>query len=641
MIKIFPIFLFYLVLFLSTATSYAFTPDGWKLSTEANINIYIPPENDHFKIFALAPEALNGVSAEKWFERKLKKMESSLGEVTRSYTTEKIDKNGPTILMTLREYKNAQGQKRIASFTCQCADATHQRLVVADMKHSFALYKKHLKTQLIISQAVSRRSNTSHAKHKKQMHIDDPELTLQHLRKWQKKRFKNFTRYKAPGLKKKGMFFHEVFDIEVGDEAQLNGMNHQDWLNQKISQDEKVLGRSTERSKIKIGNNDASLLANRSYKEKHKVTNYGDGGDPRYVKYFSTQTASNKARLVKITYSDFKFYKRNTADVGKTLSYVLSQADQSYLKPILQKYTKEEKEKARLKAEKLAKIKAEKEAIIAAKKAKKAEEKAEKERLYKARYAGAGKGIKFSDIEALLYFTRDDYNLGFNTIDRFTSVRLLLKDGWAYVGDLPLPPSDFNAKGSRQTEPDNWEKWRKNGEVYETQDNKTRKWVILKGDKILANKKGKRLNKNFQYLKVTSSGMSFGYYSENRKNLTLKSDGKFETSVFYMNAFNGGGASTGLANVNASAHSDKEGDSSSVGSISPGATVHDTPATVGVLNNKDKKKNTDRVGRYSIDEGYTLELHRDNGQTDRFLFFSTSGDSYKYIYFYDRYYFSK
>ncbi len=199
---------------------------------------------------------------------------------------------------------------------------------------------------------------------------------------------------------------------------------------------------------------------------------------------------------------------------------------------------------------------------------------------------------------------------------------ILLKDGTVY-GSCRIPIRDLNVKASRKLEGaayanyHKWSRWKKQGGKYYFQNKKTNKWMLRKGlQKALPGKKGERLNNTFWTYSANEFSSHRGYYK-------FMLNGRFEiynSSIFgsdmRFQSMDGsiphwGGAST----------SDKKGSSNNsviIGNNVGGGTSRQR---------KDGNKNT---GTYYID-GYTIELHHDNGWVHRELFHFPEKRNKKYL----------
>ncbi|PID47149.1 MAG: hypothetical protein CSB47_01040 [Proteobacteria bacterium] len=229
------------------------------------------------------------------------------------------------------------------------------------------------------------------------------------------------------------------------------------------------------------------------------------------------------------------------------------------------------------------------------------------------------KGLNPSSLEAVLVNT--NLNMIRGRLDSDTY--LLFKDGTAY-GDCKIPIQDLNVKMSKILEGPayskypKWTRWKKKGGKYYIQNLKTKQWKLLKkAQKALPGKKGERLNNTFW----TFSGSQFfgshqGYYK-------LMPNGRFEIYNFTMRQ-------------NDLRAQDMDGTIPYLGTVSESDKTGSTANSVAIGNNfgggashkrKDGNKNT---GTYYID-GYTIELHHDNGWVHRELFHFPSKDKKKSI----------
>jgi len=141
------------------------SPVNWKLSTQGKTKIYTPPKNEDIKITVLPAASLKGLSAQQWFQQQVNTHSNRLGKVTHRYKVDKINQKGQTILMTLREYKDARNKKRLSSYTLWLDSGDQQQLVVANLAHDFKLYKRYLGEQIKLSSPLKTTNKRSDHKH--------------------------------------------------------------------------------------------------------------------------------------------------------------------------------------------------------------------------------------------------------------------------------------------------------------------------------------------------------------------------------------------------------------------------------------------------------------------------------------------
>ncbi|PVV08256.1 MAG: hypothetical protein B6D82_15465 [gamma proteobacterium symbiont of Ctena orbiculata] len=178
----------------------------------------------------------------------------------------------------------------------------------------------------------------------------------------------------------------------------------------------------------------------------------------------------------------------------------------------------------------------------------------------------------------------------------------LFEDGTAYI-DARTPPADFNAATSKRLEGGSkWGHWRKRGGTYQVKRPKVGRWEDIKGNKAVPGKRDERINNKF----INASGSA--NFGSHKSSVRLMSNGRFELS---HNSLMGGGGIIDVApKVLASGQSDKTGTRT---------TVTTMGSTIGGGSSTRKRDGAKNRGSYEID-GYTIEMHHDNGLIHRELF---------------------
>lgn len=216
-----------------------------------------------------------------------------------------------------------------------------------------------------------------------------------------------------------------------------------------------------------------------------------------------------------------------------------------------------------------------------------------------------GKGLQMAQIDSIYH---DGYLTTTVTGTMFQEdTMLLLKDGTFYSG-LQVSPADLNVAASRKNEPDEWGKWKRQGQKVLVQDTETGKWDEISGFKVVPAVPDERLKITVQAASSVSFGGFGGFSSFNT--LIFNKDGTFERSGMTVGG-SGGAQATGGVSVGSTTTSGKDGCSSvtSVGS---------TAAAGGSTSKSSCGK--DNQGRYKLN-GYTAEFRDASGKTQRRLFF--------------------
>ncbi|MBT3062757.1 MAG: hypothetical protein AB2637_00030 [Candidatus Thiodiazotropha sp.] len=178
----------------------------------------------------------------------------------------------------------------------------------------------------------------------------------------------------------------------------------------------------------------------------------------------------------------------------------------------------------------------------------------------------------------------------------------LFADGTAYI-DARTPPADFNAATSKRLEGrGKWGQWRKRGGKYQVKRPKVGRWENIKGNRAVPGKRGERIDNKF----INASGSA--NFGSHKSSVRLMSNGRFELS--HSSLMGGGGIIDIAPKVLASGQSDKTGTRTTLTTM--GSKIGGGSST----SNRDGANNT---GTYEID-GYTIEMHHDNGLVHRELF---------------------
>jgi hypothetical protein len=234
----------------------------------------------------------------------------------------------------------------------------------------------------------------------------------------------------------------------------------------------------------------------------------------------------------------------------------------------------------------------------------------EKENIKRAiRLEQPGTGVPTDQIVAVLHEGR-----GVSRVTGYQyeeSADLLLKDGWEY-SSMEVPPEDLNVQRSKQLQPDQWHRWRQQGNDVYIQDQKTGQWSKL--DVLRAIPLQQHINQHLLYRHSTSFG-GMGSYNT-RNDITFRADGSFERSASVL-AGSGVVQAAGGFSGGAGSYRDRNGCSSSAT-----GTYSGTGSTVGTYSTSHCKPGQDpnSYGTYKI-LGYTLELDSASGQIQRLLVF--------------------
>ncbi len=224
----------------------------------------------------------------------------------------------------------------------------------------------------------------------------------------------------------------------------------------------------------------------------------------------------------------------------------------------------------------------------------------------------AGKGLKPQDLAGVLFSWAQVMRVG--GLQYEETVYFLLKDGTAYENP-EMPPEDFNADASRQLQPKRWVRWRKQGDKYEVRGADDRDWQKLSGWMATPGRSNERLSQTFTHSSYASYGGMGGYASQ--KHYRFMPDGRFEQSGYTSMGTGTVQANNGFA-AGSYTSTGKNG-TQSVSTVSATGGTATDPAVVGGGSSNRRNDGAANTGTYRID-GWTIELHRDNGVVDRKLF---------------------
>ena len=214
-----------------------------------------------------------------------------------------------------------------------------------------------------------------------------------------------------------------------------------------------------------------------------------------------------------------------------------------------------------------------------------------------------GGGVKSSQIAAILNWM--NYTPTIAPYSESTSYDnyLLLRDGTIYRG-LPVPPDEFDAAKSRVEEPENWGRWKRNGEDYQASWNGKPFEDVLAVPVVPASA-GQKLA---GYYGDSSGYSDLSSSSFNAWGITFAPNGRFRIGFSSVSSASFGGPASGSPGMV---------QRSEDGSFSSSVTSADVIASASSPN---KTPLTDRQGAYSL-SGYTLTLRFDNGRVVRSPFF--------------------
>jgi hypothetical protein len=228
--------------------------------------------------------------------------------------------------------------------------------------------------------------------------------------------------------------------------------------------------------------------------------------------------------------------------------------------------------------------------------------------------ARSGAGLRSNQIEAILFSWRYEYR--YTGLSMVENAFLLLKDG-SYRRDVPqVPLDDFDIAADKAADQSKWGKWQKRNGSY-LLDNSTPSHQSVK----VPAHNGETLNGHYR----TGSGGRMGSTSYWQfDDVWLNADGRFSTSI------SGGmaGSTAPSTDINSNAGIDVN----SIGTYDDEGSTASTSS--GIFGGGSVKRNgstkSDRSGTYKLN-GYTMELHYDNGRVVRQLFFTN--DNRQFVWF--------
>jgi hypothetical protein len=220
-------------------------------------------------------------------------------------------------------------------------------------------------------------------------------------------------------------------------------------------------------------------------------------------------------------------------------------------------------------------------------------------------------GIKGKQIEAILFSWAQVYRVTGLQLEE--NAYLLLKDG-SYRTQVPQAPlEEFDVAADKASNPKKWGRWRKEGGKYLLAELGAANFHTPEHQSIkLPARTGEILNGSWSAGSGGTIGTT-GYWSTS--SVTLTADGRFTRN----SSGGSGGSSSPGADYNVSVltvHND-EGSASAVGSRNFG----------GGGSSKNGQTIANRSGTYKLN-GYTMELHYDDGRIVRQLFFTDDDRSY-------------
>ncbi len=213
-----------------------------------------------------------------------------------------------------------------------------------------------------------------------------------------------------------------------------------------------------------------------------------------------------------------------------------------------------------------------------------------------------GNGPRLSDIETVFYHWDQRYD-AFQGLVLTEQVFVLLKDGSAYDG-FKLPIEDLDVAVSRRQEPQNWGRWRRQGNSYAIAwPFEPNTFSVPRGNPVAASPRGTTLQGRFVGASsYTLPGGGVGTWSNSV--VTLTKSGTFSIERSGGAAVSGGGGDSSTVTV----YDDESVSSSTNSSVMAGG---------GRTRRPDQG---DTRGTYRID-GYGIELRFENGTVERRPFF--------------------
>ncbi len=189
---------------------------------------------------------------------------------------------------------------------------------------------------------------------------------------------------------------------------------------------------------------------------------------------------------------------------------------------------------------------------------------------------------------------------------------LLLKDGTVHE-DLPVAPDEMDAALSRQKEPKQWGRWRRQGkEILMAWPDHPNEFEAVPGSFVTPGRPGERISGRYGGASSGGSFLTGSYYDF--YGVAFTPDGRFSQD------HSGGTSSSGLGQTlnNFSVNTTSNNGEATTSVSSPGAVGYATTKTQG---------RSDRNGTYTV-SGYALTLHYDNGKIKRMPFYFLSKERY-------------
>jgi hypothetical protein len=221
-----------------------------------------------------------------------------------------------------------------------------------------------------------------------------------------------------------------------------------------------------------------------------------------------------------------------------------------------------------------------------------------------------GSGVRPDTLVAVLHEGRGVYQVtGYQFVE---SVDLLLKDGSVYR-NLRIPPEDLNIEASRRLEPDEWTRWKRDGNGIALQNPKTGRWDKAEGVVVRPLQQGSQLSRRL----INRTAHSFGGMGGSvfTTEFRFLPDGHFERSRGSLSGTGTVQAAGGYSSSSAGSVDKAGRRGSAVGSGSMG----DSSVTAWSASSS-REGSGDMLGTYRVD-GFALELRTQSGLVDRFLAF--------------------
>ncbi|RTL36331.1 MAG: hypothetical protein EKK53_23220 [Burkholderiales bacterium] len=249
---------------------------------------------------------------------------------------------------------------------------------------------------------------------------------------------------------------------------------------------------------------------------------------------------------------------------------------------------------------------------------------ARKEVLLQRVMTAPGRGLAEKDLAAIVQHGEADNGNGTRWQD---DVRFLLRDGTVYRRS-EMPPDQLDVAASRQLEPQQWGRWRRNGTRVEVQDADDEgrpgdRWQPVPHRAVKPWPAGTRLEGSFSRASFTGS-LALGGRSSS-ETFRFLPNGRFERSFSATSSTGTLAATLNNTVIAGSSHADGQG-----GSAVGGGTVGNGPAgggggTVGAISSRRQDDGASRRGRYQF-SGFALVLDYDDGRQERLLSFPVDDD---------------